>query len=370
MSSLVSIVIPVMNEEENVGPLHNRVTAVMERLGVDHELIFSMDPSSDRTSDRIMELRARDQRVKLIRLSRRFGQPAATMAGLRMAAGDAVVVIDCDLQDPPEVIAEMIASWRAGFDVVYAQRRTRAGETLAKRAISAFGYRVIRRVAEVDIPVNTGDFRLMSRRVVDEVLRLNETHGFLRGLVALVGFPQTEVLYDRDPRASGQGKYNRLTGSLRIGLNGIVGFSRYPLQLITWIGLVTFAFAMLLALTYFVLRLIGTDIPWGNPTLVMIISFFSGIQLLSLGVMGEYVGRIYDEVKRRPLFVVESMEGFERSEAHMLSSASDRAHAPADGWQYDAHSGLGGMDSRREGLENGATGPSGRASVRENVPGP
>ena len=184
----------------------------------------------------------------------------------------------------------MIGRWSQGFDVVYAQRRSRAGETLPKRIVAALGYRVIRRVAEVEIPPNTGDFRLMSRRVVDEVLRLNETHGFLRGLTALVGFPQASVLYDRDPRATGDGKYNRFTGSVRIGLNGIIGFSRYPLQIITWIGLITFTFAMVLALVYLGLRLAGVEIAWGNPTLVIIISFFSGIQLLSLGVIGEYVG--------------------------------------------------------------------------------
>jgi polyisoprenyl-phosphate glycosyltransferase len=206
----------------------------------------------------------------------------------------------------------MIERWSEGFDVVYAQRRSRAGETVPKRIVAALGYRVIRRVSEVDIPPNTGDFRLMSRRVVDEVLRLNETHGFLRGLVALVGFPQTSVLYDRDPRAAGTTNYNRFTGSIRIGLNGIIGFSRYPLQIITVIGLVTFAFAMVLALVYLGLKLAGVDIAWGNPTLVMIISFFSGIQLLSLGVIGEYVGRIYDEVKRRPIFVVDVLEGFQR----------------------------------------------------------
>ena len=177
----------------------------------------------------------------------------------------------------------------------------------------------------MDIPTNTGDFRLMSRRTVDEVLRLNETHGFLRGLVALVGFPQTSVMYDRDERATGSGKYNRFTGSIRIGLNGIVGFSRYPLQIITIIGFVTFAFAMLLALTYLILKLAGINIVWGNPTLVMIVSFFSGIQLLSLGVIGEYVGRIYDEVKRRPIFVVDVLEGFDRP----LAEFEDGTAAPA-----------------------------------------
>jgi polyisoprenyl-phosphate glycosyltransferase len=309
---LVSVVVPCLNEEDNIRPLHRRLVDTLQRSGVDYEIIFSADPCTDRTEEVIADVRRSDPRVKLIRLSRRFGQPAATIAGLRMASGDAVVVIDADMQDPPELIGELIQRWREGFDVVYAQRRTREGETLPKRIVSALGYRVIRRVAEVEIPENTGDFRLMSRRVVDEVLRLNETHGFLRGLVALVGFPQTNVLYDRDARAEGRSKYNRFFGSLRIGLNGIVGFSRYPLHLISMVGMALFLFAMLLGLTYFVLRIMHVDIPWGNPTLVMLISLFSGVQLLSLGVMGEYVGRIYDEVKRRPMFIVESMDGFER----------------------------------------------------------
>jgi glycosyltransferase involved in cell wall biosynthesis len=309
---LISIVVPCLNEETNVGPLYDRVVATMAGAQADFELIFSCDPSTDRTDEIIHDLRATDPRVKMLRMSRRFGQPAATIAGLRMSSGDACVVIDCDMQDPPEIIADLIEQWREGFDVVYAQRRSRDGETRVKRIVAALGYRTIRRVAEVEIPANTGDFRLMSRRVVDEVLNLNETHGFLRGLVALVGFPQTSVLYDRDPRMAGVSKYNRFFGSVRIGLNGIVGFSRYPLHLISMLGVALFGVAMLLGLTYLILSLLHVKIPWGNPTLVMLICFFSGIQLLSLGVMGEYVGRIYDEVKRRPLFIVEAMTGFER----------------------------------------------------------
>jgi dolichol-phosphate mannosyltransferase len=325
----VSVVVPCLNEEDNVRPLYERLRTTLEGAAVDYEIIFSLDPCSDATEDRIREIRLIDPRVKMLRLSRRFGQPAATMAGLRMASGDACVVIDCDLQDPPELIGDMIERWSEGFDVVYAQRRSRAGETVPKRIVAALGYRVIRRVAEVEIPPNTGDFRLMSRRVVDEVLRLNETHGFLRGLVALVGFPQASVLYDRDPRATGTTNYNRFTGSIRIGLNGIIGFSRYPLQIITVIGFLTFAFAMILALVYLGLKLAGIDIVWGNPTLVMIISFFSGIQLLSLGVIGEYVGRIYDEVKRRPIFVVDVLEGFQRPLA-TFEDDDQAVPAPAD----------------------------------------
>lgn len=311
VSQTLSVVVPCLNEQDNVGPLYERVRATLDGCDVDWELIFSLDPCTDATEERIAAIRAADNRVKMLRLSRRFGQPAATIAGMAAASGDAVVVIDCDLQDPPELIAEMVAKWRDGFDVVYAQRRTREGETMVKRAVAAGGYKVIKRVAEVEIPPNTGDFRLMSRRVVEQVLALHETHGFLRGLVAVVGFRQTAVQYDRDARATGDAHYNRFFGSLRIGLNGLVGFSRYPLQVISMIGLAIFVFAMLLALTYLALSLAGVQIVWGNPTLMMIISFFSGIQLLSLGVMGEYVGRIYDEVKGRPMYIVDMAEGLD-----------------------------------------------------------
>ncbi len=247
----------------------------------------------------------------MLRFSRRFGQPMATIAGLAASSGDAVVVIDCDLQDPPELISELLERWREGYDVVYAQRRTRAGETIPKRIVAALGYRVIKRIADVEIPPNTGDFRLMSRRVVDNVVALKESHGFLRGLVGLVGFRQTSVPYDRDPRAAGKSKYNRFWGSLVIGLNGIVGFSRYPLQLISIVGVTLSLLAFLVALVYLGLKLGGENFPVGNPTIVIVVAFFSGIQLLSLGVIGEYVGRIYDESRDRPKYIVESRHGWE-----------------------------------------------------------
>ena len=329
----VSVVVPVLNEERNIRPFYDRMAPVLRQAGVNYEIIFSLDPCTDATEERIREVRAEDDRVKMIRLSRRFGQPAATMAGLFVATGDACVVIDCDLQDPPELVGEMIRCWREGFDVVYAQRRSRAGETLVKRVVSSVGYRVIRRVAEVQIPQNTGDFRLMSRRVVGQLKRLNETHGFLRGMVALVGFRQTSVLYDRDARAGGASKYNRFLGSLRIGLNGIIGFSRYPLHLISVLGILFSVVALLLGLVYILLRVFSVDIPFGNPTLVIIISFFSGLQLLSFGVMGEYVGRIYDEVKRRPVFIIDAAEGLDGADPDLASPApADRRAVEADGF--------------------------------------
>jgi dolichol-phosphate mannosyltransferase len=307
----VSVVVPAYNEEANIDRLYARLREALNGLPLDWELIFSVDPSTDRTEELILILRESDPRVKLLRFSRRFGQPMATLAGLEASSGQAVVVIDCDLQDPPELIPELIERWREGYDVVYAQRRSREGETLAKRIVSAVGYRVIARIAEVDIPPNTGDFRLMSRRVVDHIVALKESHGFLRGLVALVGFRQTSVLYDRDPRTGGAGKYNRFLGSLVIGLNGVFGFSRYPLRLISVGGIVLSIFAFLLGITDLALKLAGFPFPVGNSLIVVLVTFFSGVQLLSLGVMGEYIGRIYDEARERPKYIIESRHGFE-----------------------------------------------------------
>ena len=308
---MLSIVVPAYNEQDNVRNVYERLRGVMDGMRLEWELIFSVDPCTDRTEELILELRREDARVKMLRFSRRFGQPMATIAGLEASRGDAVVVIDCDLQDPPELIPELVARWREGNDVVYAQRRTRAGETLPKRIIAALGYRVIKRIADVDIPPNTGDFRLMSRRVVRNVVSLKESHGFLRGLVGLVGFPQTSVPYDRDPRAAGTSKYNRFWGSLVIGLNGLVGFSRYPLHLISLMGVVLAGFAFGLALVYLGLKFGGVAFPVGNPTIVIVVSLFSGIQLLSLGVIGEYVGRIYDESRDRPKYILESRYGWD-----------------------------------------------------------
>ncbi|MDQ6745800.1 MAG: glycosyltransferase family 2 protein [Actinomycetota bacterium] len=312
MSGL-SVIVPAYQEEDNVLPLYERLRGVLDSLELDWELIFSVDPGPDGTEQVILQLRDHDPRVKMLRFSRRFGQPMATLAGLEAASGDAMVVIDCDLQDPPELIVDMVARWHEGYDVVYAQRRTRTGETLPKRFVAWAGYKLIKRIAEVEIPPNTGDFRLMSRRVVENVVALKESHGFLRGLVGLVGFRQTSVLYDRDSRAAGTSKYSRLFGSIVIGLNGVIGFSRYPLHLISVLGVVFSGLSFLVAIVYLALKLAGAGFPTGNPTIVIVVAFFSGIQLLSLGVMGEYVGRIYDEARHRPKFIVESRHGFEEA---------------------------------------------------------
>ncbi|MGO9898392.1 MAG: glycosyltransferase family 2 protein [Solirubrobacteraceae bacterium] len=328
-TSTLSVVVPAYNEEANVQQTYERLRTTLDGLDLEWELIFSVDPCTDRTEDVILGLRERDPRVKMLRFSRRFGQPMATLAGLEAASGDATVVIDCDLQDPPELVAELVARWREGFDVVYAQRRTRAGETLPKRIVSRVGYKIINHIAEVDIPPNTGDFRLMSRRVVDNVVALKEHHGFLRGLVGLVGFRQASVTYDRDARADGTSKYNQVFGSLAIGLNGLVGFSRYPLQLISLLGLAFSVLAFVFAVAYLALKLGGFAFPIGNPTIVIVVAFFSGIQLLSLGVIGEYVGRIYDETRERPKYIVESSYGWEPATGETSTGVSLRTDANA-----------------------------------------
>jgi dolichol-phosphate mannosyltransferase len=228
------------------------------------------------------------------------------MAGILNCRGRWCVVIDVDLQDPPELIEKLYQKAQEGYDVVTACRASRAGETLVKRAVSAIAYKVINEIAEVPIPRNTGDFRIISRRVVEELRGLSESHGFLRGLVALVGFPHSQVLYDRDVRYAGTGNYNRLLGSLKIGFNGLFGFSTVPLQLMMWTG---FTIAVLSAFAIFVvigLKIIhGNEFPLGVPTITVLVLFMGGVQLAAVGVLGEYVGRIYDEVRHRPHYIID-----------------------------------------------------------------
>lgn len=307
---LLSIVVPVYKEEKNIPEFLRRMRPILSTISEDYEIIFSLDPSPDRTEDVILEHRASDVRIKLLKFSRRFGQPMATLAGLEYSAGDAVVAMDVDLQDPPELLHEMIAKWREGYDVVLPQRRARTGEPFIKKLVAETGYKVINKIADVKIPPNTGDFRLMSRRVVTEVVRLRESHGFLRGMVAVVGFKQAIIPFDRPARFAGDTNYNRFFGSLRIGFNGIFCFSTYALSLSTWLGFVVSGFSFLLMAVYLLYKLMGWEIAWGNPTLVMLVSFLGGIQLISVGILGEYIGRIYEEVRARPKFIVDRAEGF------------------------------------------------------------
>jgi dolichol-phosphate mannosyltransferase len=307
----LSVVVPVYKEEKNLPEFLRRLQPILAPVTEDYEIIFSMDPSPDRTEEVILEHRTQDARLKLLKFSRRVGQPMATLAGLEYSRGEAVIVMDVDLQDPPELVQAMVAKWREGYDIVLPQRRQRTGEPWLKKLVSAVGYKVINKIAEVQIPPNTGDFRLMSRRVVSEVVKLKESHGFLRGMVAVVGFRQILLPFDRPARHAGESNYNRFLGSLRIGFNGIFCFSTYALQLSTMLGFAIAGFSFLLMGIYLFYKLMGWQILWGNPTLVILISFLGGIQLISVGILGEYIGRIYEEVRARPRFIVERSAGFE-----------------------------------------------------------
>jgi dolichol-phosphate mannosyltransferase len=307
---LLSLVVPVYREEKNIPEFIRRIGPILGAITEDYEIIFAMDPSPDRTEDVVLEERAKDGRIKLLKFSRRFGQPMASLAGMEYSRGDAVIVMDVDMQDPPELVGQMVAKWREGYDVVLPQRTRRTGEPFIKRLVAETGYKVINKIADVRIPPNTGDFRLMARRVVNEVVHLKESHGFLRGMVAVVGFKQYLLPFERPARFSGETNYNRFFGSLRIGFNGIFCFSTYALTLSTQLGFLIAGASFLIALAYGVMKICGFPFPVGNPTLVILVLFMGGIQLISVGILGEYIGRIYEEVRSRPRFIVDRAEGF------------------------------------------------------------
>jgi glycosyltransferase involved in cell wall biosynthesis len=324
----LSIVVPVYNEADNIPEFLRRVVPIVRDLAPSYEVIFAVDPSSDGTEAVIRNAREDNPAVKFLVFSRRFGQPTATLAGIEFASGRAVIVMDVDLQDPPELVPELVAQWREGFEVVYAQRRSRGGEPKVKGWISSLGYRVIGRFSEVEIPRETGDFRLMDRRVVDQLLRFPETHGFLRGMVALVGFRQVGVEFDRPARFKGRGHYNRFFGSIRIGVNGLVAFSSALLSLSTAFGFVAAALAFLIGLAYVITQIIQAPFPVGNTTIVMLVLFVGGVQLICLGILGQYMARIYDEVKRRPRYIVDIAEGFVEREAARANALEEATQAP------------------------------------------
>ena len=308
---VLSVVVPVYNEIGNIDAFLGELLPILRNLtGSRHEVIFSVDPSTDGTVEHISQLAVHNPRIKMLLFSRRVGQPIATLAGLEHCGGEAAVVMDVDLQDPPELLREMHAKWKEGFEVVYARRLKRDGETFIKKSIAKVGYGLIDRFGDVKIPRDTGDFRLLDRRVIDELARFPETHGFLRGLVALVGFRQAEVVFDRPARFSGKGNYNRLVGSLRIGFNGLVAFSTALLNLSTIMGFAAAASAFVIAFVYLMLKIFGTPFPLGNPTIVALILLMGGLQLICLGIIGQYIGRIYEEVKRRPRYIVDRAVGF------------------------------------------------------------
>ncbi|MBV8614159.1 MAG: glycosyltransferase family 2 protein [Acetobacteraceae bacterium] len=298
-----SVVVPLFNEQAGLAEFHRRLAAVMDKLG-SWEVVYVNDGSTDATLALAQALRRGEPRVAIVSLSRNFGKEIATTAGLDHARGEAVIVVDADLQDPPELIPALVAGWREGFDTVYAQRSARAGDSLLRRLTAALFYRVLGRLAEVDIPPDVGDFRLMSRRVVDAVLRMREHHRCMKGLFAWVGYPVKAVPYARAPRHAGRSGWTYL-GLWELALEGITGCTVAPLKVATYAGLAVALFA-----SVFGAQLIARTLLFGNPvagypSLMTVILFLGGVQLLTLGVIGEYLGRVFNETKNRPLYLVE-----------------------------------------------------------------
>jgi dolichol-phosphate mannosyltransferase len=299
----LSAVVPIYNEEAGIAELHRRLRGVLQGLGIAYEMILVNDGSRDGSAGLLDELARTDPHVRAVHFSRNFGHQAAVAAGLAHAQGRAVVVLDADLQDPPELIEGLLAKWREGYQIVYAQRTRRQGEPVSKRFFAWGFYRVVRGLTDVDLPTDTGDFCLMDRVVVDLLNSMPERNRYIRGLRAWVGFRQTAVPFERAERFAGDVKYT-FAKSLGLALNGIFSLSKAPLRAATWLGITISAASFLLALWALYVRLTGGFTVPGWASTVVIMLFLGGVQLLTIGVIGEYLGRVYDEVKKRPLYVV------------------------------------------------------------------
>lgn len=309
-----SFILPVFNEEETLREVHTRMSSLMERLDAPAEVIFVDDGSRDRSYAMMLDIHAQDPRFKVIHFSRNFGQQIAMSAGMDMAAGQAVVLMDADLQDPPEVVLEMAKRWREGYDLVYAQRQRRENETWFKKKTSQLFYRVLRHMTDVDVPLDTGDFRLVDRRALDAFRALRERSRYVRGMFGWIGFKQIGVTYVRPGRFAGETKYS-FTKLIRLALDGIISFSNVPLRLVLQLGFLVSVVSFCAGLTAIVTKLSGAYAVPGWASIVVYVSFIGGVQLTVIGVMGEYVGRIYEEVKQRPLYLVRDLHGFGQQDA-------------------------------------------------------
>jgi len=317
---LITVVVPCFDEADVLAAFHDRLAAVMDSLPFSWSVIYVNDGSRDSTLGVMLALQARSANVSVLNLSRNFGKEAAMTAGLDHAAGDAVVVIDADLQDPPELIPDLVAAWQRGYDVAYAQRRVREGETWTKRTTARLFYRLMSRSGQTPLPVDTGDFRLMSRRAVDGLLTLRERHRFMKGLFAWIGYPQVAVQYNRSPRYAGNSKWNywRLWN---FALEGITSYTVLPLKIATYLGLIISLFSGIYGLFIIALTLVlGRSVP-GYPSLIVVILLLGGTQLMTLGLLGEYLGRVFNEVKGRPLYLVERF-----TPARTLAAKQESAH--------------------------------------------
>jgi polyisoprenyl-phosphate glycosyltransferase len=301
----LSIVVPVFNEEANIAPLAERLAAVARELAVSHEIVFVNDGSRDRSLRAIAALAEKDHAIKYIDLSRNFGHQIAATAGIDMCSGDAVVLIDADLQDPPERIRELYAKLREGYDVVYAKRRRRENETAMKRVTARLFYRLLAAITPVPIPLDTGDFRIISRKVVEGLKQMPEQNRFLRGQISWLGHPQTFIEYDRAGRAAGRTNYT-YRKMIRLAFDAITGFSDLPLKIATYSGFIVSGFAFVVMLYTLYARFVTGNYERGWASLMVSILFLGGVQLIALGIIGEYIARISANVRRRPLYIVSS----------------------------------------------------------------
>jgi dolichol-phosphate mannosyltransferase len=308
-SPVYSVIIPVYNEEDVTAVFHKEITRVMKSVQAPYELIFVNDGSSDKTFPILYSLAHFDKSVKVINFSRNFGHQVAITAGIDYARGDAVIILDADLQDPPSVIPKMITKWKQGFDVVYGQRTTRKKESAFKRISASLFYRVIKRLSGIPIPLNAGDFRLMDKKVCAVLRKIPERHRFMRGLSVWTGFRQTAVAYEREQRFAGKTKYP-LMKMIGFAADAVTAFSHKPLKAATWLGFIT-SIAGFIYLVYSLIRFFNGATLEGWTSLVALLVIFNGILFIILGIMGEYIGRIYDEVKARPLYIVRDTIGFE-----------------------------------------------------------
>lgn len=322
MPEMISVVVPCFNEEEVIRESNRRLIGVLGHLPLNFEIVYVDDGSTDRTAEILRELQAVDDHIRVVRLSRNFGHQMAITAGLEHAAGDGVAIIDADLQDPPEVIAEFVAKWMDGFDVVYGVRLTREGETAFKLWTAKLFYRLIAKLSDTAIPTDTGDFRLMARRVVDALLAMPERDRFVRGMVSWLGFTQAPVPYRRNARTAGETKFS-LFRMTRFATDGIVSFSILPLRVATCVGFAASGVAILGSLLAVIERVMGVEgLVKGWASILVAILFIGGVQLICMGIIGEYIGRIYGESKRRPLYIVKERIGFARrnSAVEMMSN--------------------------------------------------
>lgn len=306
----ISVIVPVFNESENINLFLDRIIKVLEKATNEYEIIFILDPSKDDTEQKIKNKLKENPKIKLIKFSRRFGQPAATLAGIKNSSYEKIVFIDVDLQDPPELIIEMYENSKKGFETILAKRRKKKGENPVRKLISDVGYYLISKLSDTNIPMNVGEYRMISRRVANEIIKLEEKEFFLRGINSFIGFSQKILEFDREPRTKGSTKYNKFTGSLRIGLNGIFSFSTKPLHFITILSTISFIFSFTIFVLYLLLTAFKLFVFKYQFFIITLILLVSSLIFFSLGIISEYLARIIPDIKKRPTYIIENKYNF------------------------------------------------------------